>query len=220
MKTDSYSSAGVKNAQPVTLNSALFEAPFKPELIKSAYVAYLANSRVNLAKTKTRGLVSGGGKKPWSQKGTGRARFGSSRNPIWRSGGIAFGPTGNENYSHSMPSEQKRRALVSALSLAAADKKIKVIKDFEIKDGKVSSAVKLLDKLSAKGRVLILVPRKDDLSERATANLSNVKVTRADYLTVFDVMNADTLVISEKSLDILSSWLDKSSVSAKTEAKK
>jgi large subunit ribosomal protein L4 len=88
------------------------------ELLKSAYVAYLANGRGNLAVTKTRGLVSGGGRKPWRQKGTGRARFGSSRNPIWRGGGIAFGPTGEENYSHKLPVAQKRQAIRQALSIA------------------------------------------------------------------------------------------------------
>src|SRR5258708_18548917 len=100
------------------------------ELNKSAYVMYLANRRENLAKSKTRGLVSGGGKKPWKQKGTGRARFGSSRNPIWRGGGIAFGPTGIENYSKQMSVATKRQALRQVLSMAAAEGRIKVIEEF------------------------------------------------------------------------------------------
>src|SRR5690606_37688451 len=112
-------------------------------LLKLAYTAYLANGRDNLAVTKTRGLVSGGGKKPWRQKGTGRARFGSSRNPIWRGGGIAFGPTGEENYSVKVNVTAKRQALRQALSLKAADNRIAVIESFENKDGKVAATVKL-----------------------------------------------------------------------------
>src|SRR6267378_3250149 len=98
-----YTKSGNKATTAAKLDKDVFGVvPTNHELLKQAYVAYLANIRENLAVTKTRGLVSGGGKKPWKQKGTGRARFGSTRNPIWRGGGIVFGPTGNENYSKSL----------------------------------------------------------------------------------------------------------------------
>src|SRR3989344_5563406 len=165
------------------------------ELLKLAYDSYLANSRGANATTKRRGEVRGGGKKPWKQKGTGRARFGSSRNPIWRGGGIAFGPTGNENYSHKMNVSAKRTAIRQALSMAAAENRLIVIETFECKDGKVAQTTKLLDKIGAKGNVLLAVSLKDELVERATRNLQNIKVVQAKYLNVYDIMNADRIVI-------------------------
>ena len=181
--------------------------PENHELLKLAYTAYLANGRENHAVTKTRGLVSGGGKKPWKQKGTGRARFGSSRNPIWRGGGIAFGPTGQENYSMKVNINSKRLAIRQALSLAASEGHIITMNSLESKDGKVSTMAKLLTKIEAKGNILLVVEHKDVNIERATQNLQNVKLVQANYLNVFDVLNADTIVISSKSLDIVSNWL-------------
>ena len=110
-----YTKAGAKAATATKLDASVFAVmPKNHELLKLAYTAYLANGRDNLAVTKTRGLVSGGGKKPWRQKGTGRARFGSSRNPIWRGGGIAFGPTGEENYTKKVHVSTKRTAIRQA----------------------------------------------------------------------------------------------------------
>jgi large subunit ribosomal protein L4 len=114
-----YTKAGAKATTAAKLSKDVFEVvPTSHVLLKQAYVAYLSNGRENRAVTKTRGLVSGGGKKPWKQKGTGRARFGSSRNPIWRGGGIAFGPTGEENYTKQLNTKAKRLAIRQALSLA------------------------------------------------------------------------------------------------------
>src|SRR5262249_21756131 len=110
--TPTFTKAGAKAEAAAKLDASIFgQVPEKHELLKQAYVAYLANGRDNLAVTKTRGLVRGGGKKPWKQKGTGRARFGSSRNPIWRGGGIVFGPTGEENYTHKLHVTAKRLAV-------------------------------------------------------------------------------------------------------------
>jgi large subunit ribosomal protein L4 len=203
-----YTKAGAKATTPVKLDKTVFAVmPESHELIKAAYDTYLANGRENLAQTKTRGLVRGGGRKPWKQKGTGRARFGSSRNPIWRGGGIVFGPTGEENYSKKLHVTAKRQAIRQALSLKADNGAIKVIETFECKDGTVKPTIKLLDKIEAKGNVLIAVSHKDELVERATRNLPNVKAIHAKYLNVYDVMNADTIVISKKALDIVHEWL-------------
>src|SRR5580692_7277238 len=140
MAVATYTAAGAKATTPAKLNKAVFGVEVTShELLKAAYTAYLGNSRPNLAVTKTRGLVRGGGKKPWKQKGTGRARFGSSRNPIWRGGGIVFGPTGQENYTKGLNLKAKRQALRQALSLAASEGRIKVIETFECKDGKVAA---------------------------------------------------------------------------------
>lgn len=180
------------------------------ELLKVAYDTYLANARSAAAKTKKRGEVSGGGKKPWKQKGTGRARFGSSRNPIWRGGGIAFGPTGNQNYSKKLPVGAKRVALRQALSLANAANKIVIIDDFT-PSGKAKDTVKLLsaNKISYEARVLLVVDTKNDAIRRSTNNINQVKVVSAMYLNVFDILNADNILIGPKALAVVSEWLKK-----------
>ncbi|HUC89862.1 MAG TPA: 50S ribosomal protein L4 [Patescibacteria group bacterium] len=203
-----FTKSGAKAAAAAKLDKAVFAVmPENHELLKLAYSAYLANGRENLAQTKTRGLVSGGGKKPWKQKGTGRARFGSSRNPIWRGGGIAFGPTGGENYTIKINVSTKRLALRQALSMAAAEGRITVIETVECKDGKVATFSKTLSKIEAKGRTLVVCDQKDDMVERATRNLQEIKVVQANYLNVYDIINADTIVLCEKSLTVINEWL-------------
>lgn len=176
------------------------------ELVKRAYEAYLANGRENHAITKTRGLVRGGGKKPWRQKGTGRARFGSSRNPIWRGGGIVFGPNGTENYTITIPTAQKRLATRQALSLANKSKKI-IVDEFSTKAGKTADTLALLAKHNITRRVLLVVEDKTDLVDRSTRNVSNVKVVQAMYLNVYDIMNADKIVMTKQSVELVKNWL-------------
>ncbi|HET6924303.1 MAG TPA: 50S ribosomal protein L4 [Candidatus Saccharimonadales bacterium] len=208
MPTPTFTKTGTKATTPAKLDKAVFGVEVKNhELLKQAYVTYLANGRENLAVAKTRGEVSGGGRKPWKQKGTGRARFGSSRNPIWTGGGVAFGPTGEENYSKRLSTKAKRTALRQALSLANEAGKVIVIETFETKDGKTAPAAKLLSKVGASKNVLLVVSVKDDLIERATRNLENVKAVQANYLNVFDILNADSIVVDEKSLAVISEWL-------------
>ncbi len=217
MKTPAtYTKTGVKATTAAKLSKEVFGVPVENhELLKQAYVAYLANGRVNLAQTKTRGLIRGGGRKPWKQKGTGRARFGSTRNPIWRGGGIVFGPTGEENYKHRLPVAAKRIALRQALSLASDDGRIVVIETFDAKDGKVATAKKLLDKIQAKRNILLVVSNKDESIIRATRNLPEVKAVNAMYVNVYDLMNADTVVIEKSALESIHQWLG----SAKAEVK-
>ena len=179
------------------------------ELVKLAYDAYLANSRSSHAKTLKRGEVRGGGKKPWRQKGTGRARFGSTRNPIWRHGGVAFGRTGNENFTKKLAKSSKLLAVRQALSMKNADKAVVTIADFKVKDGKTKETLKILsdNKVDNKANILLVVPEKDELMLRATNNIPNLKLVRATYLNVFDIMNADKIVISEKALPVINKWL-------------
>ena len=218
MATPTYTKAGTKATTAAKLDQSVFGVETKNhELLKLAYNAYLANGRANLALTKTRGDVSGGGKKPWRQKGTGRARFGSSRVPQWRHGGIVFGPTGTENYRLNLPVAAKRTALRQALSLAATAGKIRVIETVDAKEGKVAHMADLLTKIDARGRTLIVVPHKEDLLLRATRNLPQVTLLSAKYLNVFAVLNADTIVLDQKSLEIVSEWLG---TPAKVAAKK
>lgn len=204
----SYTKLGAKAATPAKLNKEVFEIlPENHTLLKQAYVTYMANGRVNLAESKTRGEVRGGGRKPWKQKGTGRARFGSSRNPIWRGGGITFGPTGEENYSKGINIKAKRLAIRQALSLKAKDGKIIVIEDASLKDGKTAELTKLLNKIGADRRVLIATEHKDAKLDQASRNLPNVKAVRASYLNVFDVTNADKIVITNAALAEVTKWL-------------
>ena len=179
------------------------------ELVKLAYDAYLANSRSSHAKTLKRGEVRGGGKKPWKQKGTGRARFGSTRNPIWRHGGVAFGRTGEENFTKKISKNAKLQAVRQALSMQNADKNIVVIDTFACPQGKVKETIAMLEKnkIDAKQNILLVVSEKDELVLRATNNVANLKVVRPTYLNVFDILNADNVVITEKSLPVIENWL-------------
>ncbi len=214
-----YTKTGNKATTTAKLNKNVFGIDVKNhELLKSAYVAYLANGRTNLAQSKSRGMVSGGGKKPWRQKGTGRARFGSSRNPIWRGGGVAFGPTGDENYTHKLNITAKRQAIRQALSLAATEDKISVIEKFDFNDGKAAPAAKLFTKLGTTGTTLVVVEEKNELVDRATRNLPKIKAVQAKYLNVYDVMNASNIVISEGALKIIDEWLGVTTTKEKTAA--
>jgi large subunit ribosomal protein L4 len=210
MAVATYTKTGTKAATPARLDKAVFGVEAKNhELLKAAYVAYLANGRENLAVVKTRGLVRGGGKKPWKQKGTGRARFGSSRVPIWRGGGITFGPTGQENYSKQLNTKAKRLALRQALSLASTAGKITVIEDVVSKEGRTADLAKLLAKIGAAGNVVIVVDNKSPELVRAAKNLPAVKVVSAQYVNVYDVLNADCMVFSQPALKVAADWLGK-----------
>lgn len=192
-----------------TLNKDIFGLTVENhELVKLAYDAYLANSRSSHAKTLKRGEVRGGGKKPWKQKGTGRARFGSTRNPIWRHGGVAFGRTGNENFTKKISKSSKQLAVRQALSMKNADKAVFVLaKDVKL-TGKTKDAAKVLKDMKLDGKnVLAVAAEKTPEVMRSTNNLPNVKLVRATYLNVFDIMNADAIVFSEQALKAVEDWL-------------
>ena len=194
------------------LDQAVFGVDVKNhQLLKLAYESYLAAGRQVGAKTLRRGEVRGGGKKPWRQKGTGRARFGSSRNPIWRGGGVAFGPLGNENYTKKIAKNTKRVALRQALTLANQAKKIIV----PVTDGKGYWTGKTKDivralrdwKIADKQRILLVMAGYDDKHMRGVRNLQNVKFITAKYLNVFDILNADVIVFGITALNITTEWL-------------
>ncbi len=192
-----------------TLNKDIFGLkPKNHELVKLAYDTYLANSRSSHAKTLKRGEVRGGSKKPWKQKGTGRARFGSTRNPIWRHGGVAFGRTGEENFTKKISRSSKQLAIRQALSMKNADKAVFVLDKAVKLDGKTKSAVKVLKDMKLEGKnVLAVAATKTPEVLRSTNNLPNVKLVRATYLNVFDIMNADAIVFSEEALEAVKNWL-------------
>lgn len=177
------------------------------ELLKLAYDSFLANSRQASATTKQRGEVRGGGKKPWKQKGTGRARFGSSRNPIWRGGGVVFGPRGNENYTKRISTTSKRVAVRQALTLASQAGKITV--DDIKTTGKTSEVAKYLADNKFTRRVLVVVDEKTPELLRATNNIQNVLLVRSTYLSVYHILNADHIVLSANSVETIKNWLVK-----------
>ena len=190
-------------AEKTTLPKSVFADEVRNhELLKLAYDAYLANNRLASATTKQRGEVRGGGKKPWRQKGTGRARFGSIRNPIWRGGGIVFGPRGNENYTKKISKTSKRVALRQALTVKAEKVLVADIKT----TGKTAEVAKFLKDNKLNRRILIVAEKTEELI-RATNNIQEVLLVSPMYLNVFDIMNADNIVIEPKALEVIESWL-------------
>lgn len=193
--------------QNTTLSKKVFSLEVtNHELLKLAYDSYLAGKRGANATTKTRGLVRGGGKKPWRQKGTGRARFGSSRNPIWRGGGIVFGPLGIENYTKKLSTSSKRLALKQALSLANKAGKIVVAEPKTT--GKTKEIIGFMDKQKLNVRRLLMVTDKKTAQlTRATNNIPNVELVSANYLTVYHILNADKIAVSPAGLAVIEAWL-------------
>ena len=206
MSVATFTKSGTKATSEAKLDKAVFGLKVdNHELLKQAYVAYLAKARVGSAHVKLRGEVRGGGRKPWRQKGTGNARVGSIRSPLWRGGGITFGPSGNENYIKKMSTTSKRQAIRQALSLKADN--IKVIETFDNKDAKTAATVKLLSKMGADRNVLLVVDNKDLMTERATRNIPYLSVSQAQYVNVYDVLNADHVINTKKALEMVHEWL-------------
>lgn len=208
MAVATYTKSGSKATTPAKLEKSVFGVEVKShQLLKDAYLAYLAAGRTNNAQTKKRGQVSGGGRKPWRQKGTGNARVGSSRTPLWRGGGVIFGPTGEENYIRKLSLASKRQAIRQALSIAAKEDRIKVIESFAVADGKSKAAASLLKKIDVAGTALVVVAHKEESAQRATKNLGGIKLVQAKYLNIYDVMNAADIVFEKAALDTVNDWL-------------
>lgn len=184
-----------------TLNETIFGAKTRPHLLHQAVVMQLANRRAGSAATKSKGFVSGGGKKPWRQKGTGRARSGSIRSPIWVGGGTVFGPTPRD-YSYRMPRSARREALLSALSLKNREGKLIVVDRFELEAAKTKIMVQALAELKVASAVIV-VTQSDEKIERAARNLPKVKVLRVEGLNVYDLMRYEHLVLTDGALKLL-----------------
>lgn len=206
-KVASYTKTGSKSQTEVTLDAAVFGEKINQELVGLAYRSYLAGGRSAAASTLTRGMVRGGGRKPWRQKGTGRARAGSSRIPHWTGGGIAFGPTGEQNYEIQLPTKMKRAAIRQALSIKAKAGVISVIEELHVDGGKTKNGAELLGKMDVNGQILIVVDKLLDTVDRGTRNLAGVEVVEAKFLNVFIIMNADQIVITKPTLEAIGSWL-------------
>ncbi len=199
MKLDLYQQSGEKKGT-VDASDKLFAVPVNDELMRLALTRQLANSRQGGAHTKTRGEIKGGGKKPWRQKGTGRARFGSSRNPVWRGGGVAFGPRNVRNYEKLMPKKARRAALFSALSQKAGDMAVFALDKFEVKEPKTKEFTAMLSKLPVERSLLVVISEKDLNLTKSASNLPNVKTILVDYLNLHDLLKYEKVCFLESAL--------------------
>lgn len=183
----------------VQLSDELFAAPVNAAVLHQVVTAQLAGRRLGTHDTKTRGEVRGGGKKPYRQKGTGRARQGSTTAPHYRGGGAVFGPH-PRSYEQRLPRKMKRLALRGALTAKLADQQVKVIDTFGLEGIKTSTLAGVLRALDADGRVLVVAPGRDQTLELSARNLPTVDVILADSLNVVDLLNADLVLIEQPAL--------------------
>ena len=183
------------------LQDEIFGVRPRPLLLHQTVVMQLANRRAGSAATKSKGFVSGGGKKPWRQKGTGRARAGSTRSPIWVGGGTTFGPHPRD-YSYRMPRKARRGALLAALSLKNRENKIIVVDRLELEEPKTRIMVQALNELKVTS-ALIVIGQPDEKIERSARNLSWVKVLRVEGLNVYDLLRYEHLILTESALKLL-----------------
>jgi large subunit ribosomal protein L4 len=179
----------------------IFGVPSRPHLLHQAVVAHQANKRAGTASTKSKGLVRGGGKKPWRQKGTGRARAGSIRSPIWVGGGTIFGPTPRD-YSYRMPKKARREALLSALSLKRKEGKIIVVAGFDLAETKTKLMRQALEELQVKSALIVLSDN-DEKVMLSVRNLPKVKALRVEGLNVYDLLRYEHLIMTEPALKLI-----------------
>lgn len=208
MEVDVYNMQGQK-IKTVELPAKIFEAPVNLDLMHQAYVRQMANARLGTHKTKGRSEVSGGGRKPWKQKGTGRARQGSTRAAHWVGGGKVHTPK-PRSYTMDMPRKMRRAALRSALSVKAAEQGLVVVDQVSVAEPKTKLMAEALNRLVGDASVLILIPEKDanyEMVIRSSNNLAEAKTLMASYLNIRDLLSFDKLMIPLPALDVLESYL-------------
>ena len=210
MKVDVLNMQGEKVKQ-VELPPAIFEARVNVDLMHQAYQRQMANARLGTHETKVRAEVAGGGRKPWKQKGTGRARQGSTRAAQWKGGGRIHTPHPRE-YTQSMPQRMRRAALRSALSVKAAESGIVVVDELKFDELKTKVMASALNNIVGESSALVLMPAKDEAYDRVTRlanNIPDAKVLLAAYLNIRDLLGFDKVVLPLKTLDVLSAHLGK-----------
>ena len=190
---------GGKESGTVDLAPSLFDAPVNEALIHQAVVRQLAGQRLGNADTLTRGEVRGGGKKPWRQKGTGRARQGTRSAPHWKGGGVVFGPH-PRGYEQRMPAKMRRAALQGVLTGKAADGALRVVEGFGLDEIGTKAFAERLSAWKTEGKVLVVLPLRDPVVERSCRNLREVRILLADSLNVVDLLEADTIVFTRDAL--------------------
>ena len=189
-----------KSVGEMTLSDAIFGIEPNTSVMHAAVVNYLANQRQGTQSTLTRSEVSGGGRKPWKQKGTGRARQGSTRAPQWTHGGIALGPKPRD-YSYELPKKVKRLALKSAFSTKVADNDLIVVDNIAVEGFKTKAVVEMLSKLGADQKALIVMPELDQKLIKSAANIPGVKTALVNTINVYDILNYDKFIVAKGALE-------------------
>jgi large subunit ribosomal protein L4 len=202
IKVDVYNNLG-KKIKKLDLPSNIFETKLNENLLHQITTAYQANRRIPCANTKTRGEVRGGGRKPWRQKGTGRARAGSSRSPIWRGGGVVFGPKSERNYQKKITKAVKHQAICMVLSGKLKDNQILILDKFTIDKPKTKEVSNITDNLPFEGTALIILPEKDNNFQRACRNIPYLKVLNFSLINALDLLRFNYLIILEKAIPFL-----------------
>ena len=197
-KVDVYNVEG-KKVSELELKEEVFGVEPNEELVHSVLINYLANQRQGTQSTKTRAEVSGGGRKPWRQKGTGRARQGSIRAPQWIKGGIALGPR-PRSYSYKINKKEKRLAIKSILSSKVAEKELVVLDKLELKEIKTANMVKVLNNVKAEGKTLILLPANNENVCKSSRNIEGVKTLTVDTINAYDLVKYNNLVVTEDTV--------------------
>ncbi len=207
MLVDVFNMEGQK-VNSVELNPSIFDAPIYVDLMHQAYLRQMANARLGTHDTRTRNEVSGGGRKPWRQKGTGRARQGSTRSPVWARGAKVHTPH-PRSYEQAMPKKMRRAALRSALSAKAAESALVVVDQLSLPEFKTRHMAKALNTLVGDASALVLIPEKEAYEGiiRSTRNLPDAKILLANYLNIRDLLVFDKIVLPLASLDVISAHL-------------
>lgn len=201
MKLDVLDNKG-KSVEKIEVSDLVFGAEPNTSILSQYLRVYNANQRQGTSATKQRSEVSGGGKKPWAQKGTGRARAGSTRSPVWVGGGVAHGPK-PKSWSLSLPKKFKKAAIISALSLKASNNQIKVLKDLKMKEPKTKDIASLLEALELRGKTLLVLDKSDETVLKSAKNLKKVNVALSSNLSGFDLIGTqDVLFVKDAVVEV------------------
>lgn len=200
-KVTLFDSSG-KKLESIELDKNIFNGKYNESLLYQSLRMYRANQRRGTASTKTRGDVSGSGKKPWKQKGTGRARFGSKRNPVWRGGGIAFGPHPRD-FRYALPKKMKNAAFISSLNAKLKSGKILAVANILLDEPKTKKLSSFLERLGLKARVLLLVKSLDLNLALASRNIKNLTLKKIEEATALDVLSNESVVLTKEAIDSL-----------------
>jgi large subunit ribosomal protein L4 len=205
LKSDVYNLEGEKTGT-ITLPEDIFNVEINDDIIYQVVNVQIANNRQKLAHTKNRGDVRGGGKKPWRQKGTGRARHGSIRSPLWRGGGVTFGPRNEKNFSRKINKKIRQKALFMALTSKVRDKELIVLDDLKISEPKTKLMAKIISKIFKKEQrpsILLAIPEKNENLIKASKNIAKVKTILADSLNVLDLLSFKYLLLDKEAIKVI-----------------
>ena len=213
MKIETYNQSGEKVGQTL-LPKEIFDIEINPDLVYQVAVSQMANRRKTIAHTKTRGEVSGGGRKPWRQKGTGRARHGSIRSPIWRHGGVVFGPRKEKIFKKEIPKKMRRKALSMVLSAKAKENLLILLDSLKIEKAKTKLMAKIIENLKKKikdfkGSLLIALPQKEETIYRAGRNIPDVGIIEARNLNALDLLSFKYLLMPKETIKVIKETLIK-----------